>query len=118
MIIFSIKNLLLSRGYGQHFLISEIFVLLTVKTKCWGKHLQTFDIKFIFILININLYFSRKTFFRRWSSLGVGNLTVLAETFYCHSGPRYLTVCVMKNWTVAKFNVHCKMAQREFLYFV
>lgn len=65
MIIFSIKNLLLSRGYGQHFLISEIFVLLTVKTKCWGKHLQTFDIKFIFILININLYFSRKTFFHK-----------------------------------------------------
>lgn len=54
---------MLSRAYGQHFLISEMFVVMTVKTKCWDKHLQTFYIELIFILVNINFCISRKTIF-------------------------------------------------------
>lgn len=43
IIIFHIeKNQMLSRAYGQHFLISEMFVVMTVKTKCWDNIYRLF----------------------------------------------------------------------------
>lgn len=56
---------MLSRAYGQNFLISEMFVVMTVKTKCWDKHLQTFYIELIFILVNTVLIsaFQEKQYF-------------------------------------------------------